>query len=188
MKHFVTLVISIFISITFSYIAYANNQNDSFLNDENSIYENLLYIEDVGWVILEARGIDVSQIEIENEQDLYHYESYQYDYIYTSYGYFRFTKKFIAHATAYSPEQPYLSPYTFSGIPFTTGIVAVDPSVIPLGTYIYVPGFGLFLAADTGGAIVGKSVDLSFDTIREAIQFGRRDVTVYVLYKFTDLF
>ena len=109
-------------------------------------------------------------------------------YIRTERGVFRVTNQFMAHATAYSPEQTNLSPWTASGIRFVTGIVAVDPAVIPLGTYIYVPGFGVFLAADTGSAIRGKSIDISFDTIREALQFGRRDVPVYVLDKFTDLF
>lgn len=108
--------------------------------------------------------------------------------IQTERGTFRVASSFMAHATAYSPEQTDLSPFTASGLRFVTGIVAVDPTVIPLGTYIYVPGFGLFLAADTGGAIHGNRIDISFDTIREALQFGRRDVPVYVLEKFTDLF
>ncbi|MCL1994965.1 MAG: 3D domain-containing protein [Defluviitaleaceae bacterium] len=103
-------------------------------------------------------------------------------------GRFRVINHFIAEATAYSPEQPNLSNYTFTGIRFTVGIVAVDPRVIPLGTYIYVTDYGLFLAADIGSAIQGYKVDLSFATIREALNFGRKDVEVFVLDKVTDLF
>ena len=109
-------------------------------------------------------------------------------YINTERGVFRVTGQFTAHATAYSPEQTNLSQFTATGIRFVTGIVAVDPTVIPLGTYIYVPDFGVFLAADTGSAIRGNRIDISFDTVREALQFGRREVPVYVLEKFTYLF
>ena len=103
-------------------------------------------------------------------------------------GRFRIVKHFVAEATAYSPEQAELSNYTFTGIRFTTGIAAVDPNVVPLGSYIYVPEYGLFLAADIGSAIQGYTVDLSFDTIQEALLFGRKDVDVFVLDKKTDLF
>jgi len=59
------------------------------------------------------------------------------------------------------------------------GIVAVDPRVIPLGTHLYIPGYGLAVAGDTGGAIVGHRIDLGFDSLRDAMIFGRRAVTVY---------
>ncbi|MBV8530446.1 MAG: hypothetical protein JO104_03940, partial [Candidatus Eremiobacteraeota bacterium] len=61
------------------------------------------------------------------------------------------------------------------------GIVAVDPRVIPLGTRLYILGYGVAVAGDTGGAIVGHRIDLGFDSIRDAMLFGRRDVTVYRL-------
>jgi 3D (Asp-Asp-Asp) domain-containing protein len=44
----------------------------------------------------------------------------------------------------------------------TRGIVAVDPAVIPLGTRLYVPGYGFAVAADTGGGIIGNMIDLGF--------------------------
>ena len=109
-------------------------------------------------------------------------------YIDTYMGRFRVTGHFIAEATAYSPEQTNLSNYTASGIRLTPGIAAVDPAVVALGTYVYVPGYGLFLAADTGGSIRGYTIDLSFATIREALNFGRKEVEVFVLDKTTDLF
>ncbi len=51
---------------------------------------------------------------------------------------------------------------TASGMPLTKGIVAVDPSVIALGTRLYIPGYGFAVAGDTGGGIVGNRIDLGF--------------------------
>jgi 3D (Asp-Asp-Asp) domain-containing protein len=59
--------------------------------------------------------------------------------------------------------------------------VAVDPRVIPLGTRLYIPGYGWAIAGDTGGDIVGNRIDLGFDSLRGAMEFGRRDITVYRL-------
>jgi 3D (Asp-Asp-Asp) domain-containing protein len=61
------------------------------------------------------------------------------------------------------------------------GIVAVDPRVIPLGTRLFIPGYGLAIAGDTGGDIRGDRIDLGFDSLRDALLFGRRDITVYRL-------
>ena len=52
---------------------------------------------------------------------------------------------------------------TRSGLPAGFGKVAVDPKVIPLLTNLYIPGYGPALAADTGGLILGKHIDLGFD-------------------------
>jgi uncharacterized protein YabE (DUF348 family)/3D (Asp-Asp-Asp) domain-containing protein len=51
---------------------------------------------------------------------------------------------------------------TASGMALTKGIVAVDPAVIPLGTRLYVPGYGFAIAADTGGGIKGNMIDLGY--------------------------
>lgn len=59
-------------------------------------------------------------------------------------------------------------------------VIAVDPSVIPLGSTVYVPGYGTAIAADTGGAIQGNIIDLNMSTA-DAIQWGRRTVTITVL-------
>jgi 3D (Asp-Asp-Asp) domain-containing protein len=61
------------------------------------------------------------------------------------------------------------------------GIVAVDPRVIPIGTHLYIPGYGFAVAGDTGGDIVGNRIDLGFDTLQDAMRFGRQDVKVYRL-------
>ena len=84
-------------------------------------------------------------------------------------------------ATAYTAGCDGCSGITAIGRPAGHGIVAVDPRVIPLGTRLYIPGYGFALAGDTGGAIRGNRIDLGFNSLRDAIEFGRREVTVYRL-------
>lgn len=60
------------------------------------------------------------------------------------------------------------------------GIIAVDPRVIPFGAKLYVEGYGYGIAADTGGAIKGRRIDLFFETESEAVKWGRRNVNVYI--------
>jgi 3D (Asp-Asp-Asp) domain-containing protein/peptidoglycan hydrolase CwlO-like protein len=69
---------------------------------------------------------------------------------------------------------------TSTGIPVGWGVIAVDPSVIPLGTRMFVPGYGEGVAADTGSAVIGASIDLWFPTCAQALGWGRRTVTVTV--------
>ena len=67
---------------------------------------------------------------------------------------------------------------TATGLPVGPGIVAVDPAVIPLGTRLSIPGYGEGVAADTGGAVQGLTIDLWFPTLAEAVAWGRRTVTI----------
>lgn len=67
---------------------------------------------------------------------------------------------------------------TATGLPVGWGTVAVDPAVIPLGTRLTIPGYGQGVAADTGSAVRGPTVDLWFPTMRQALAWGRRVVTV----------
>ena len=89
------------------------------------------------------------------------------------------------HASAYDP-----SPATIgrgatgrcaNGMRARYGVVAVDPRVIPLGTTVFVEGYGLAIAADTGGAIKGRRIDLCFNSRSSALRFGRKKVRVHVL-------
>jgi resuscitation-promoting factor RpfB len=84
-------------------------------------------------------------------------------------------------ATAYTADCAGCDGMTAIGRRAGYGIVAVDPRVIPLGTRLYILGYGLAVAGDTGGAIVGRRIDLGFDSTRDAMLFGRRPVTVYRL-------
>jgi 3D (Asp-Asp-Asp) domain-containing protein len=85
-------------------------------------------------------------------------------------------------ATAYTAGCGGCTGYTASGYRAGHGIVAVDPRVIPLGTKLYIPGYGFAIAGDTGGAIIGNRIDLGFDSLSDALQFGRRTVKVYTLH------
>jgi peptidoglycan DL-endopeptidase CwlO len=67
---------------------------------------------------------------------------------------------------------------TSTGVSVGYGIVAVDSSVIPLGTKMTIPGYGEGVAADTGGAVVGTRVDLWFPTRAEALAWGTRTVSI----------
>ncbi|SKA82751.1 Uncharacterized conserved protein YabE, contains G5 and tandem DUF348 domains [Clostridium sp. USBA 49] len=59
--------------------------------------------------------------------------------------------------------------------------IAVDPRIIPYGTKLYIEGYGYAIAEDTGGAIKGRKIDVFFNTNRECMQWGRRNVKVYIL-------
>jgi len=86
-------------------------------------------------------------------------------------------------STAYSPNEPGGGggPSTAMGHPAVFGVAAVDPRVIPLGSKLYVVGYGYAMAYDTGGAIKGDRIDLCFDTASECENWGRKPVTVIVL-------
>ena len=84
-------------------------------------------------------------------------------------------------ASAYLPTDGNGAGITATGAIARRGIVAVDPNVIPLGTRVYIPGYGTAVAADTGGAIRGNKIDLCMESYGEAINFGRRSVDVYIL-------
>lgn len=96
-------------------------------------------------------------------------------------GYEPYSQMMGMEATAYLPTDGSAEGITAMGIPATYGIVAVDPDVIPLGSRVYIPGYGEALAADTGGAIYGYRIDLCMEDYYQAMEFGRRNVTVFVL-------
>lgn len=79
------------------------------------------------------------------------------------------------------------SAYTYTGRRTATGkqpavgMVAVDPSVIPMGTRLYVEGYGYAVAADTGGSIRGDRLDLFMEERSQCLSWGRRTVKVYIL-------
>jgi len=99
----------------------------------------------------------------------------------TSRGAMRYNRVERMEASAYLPTDGSVEGITATGIKARHGVVAVDPAVIPLGTRVYVPGYGVALAADVGGAIVGHKIDLCMEDYSEAMGFGRRSVEVYVL-------
>jgi 3D (Asp-Asp-Asp) domain-containing protein len=88
-------------------------------------------------------------------------------------------------ATGYSDHPKSTAPYddgvSALGLPAGYGLVAVDPQVIPLGTRLYVEGYGYGIAADVGGGINGRQIDLCFDSHQDALFFGRQWVKVHIL-------
>lgn len=108
---------------------------------------------------------------------------------------FTYKKKITCTAYAYDltyescgkrPGDPYYG-ITASGMKAGPGVIAVDPSVIPLGTRLYVEAvdgswtYGYCVAGDTGSGIYGNRIDLFFNTPAEVRSFGVRKATVYIL-------
>ncbi|NLW07373.1 MAG: DUF348 domain-containing protein [Clostridia bacterium] len=90
---------------------------------------------------------------------------------------FRFQRAFVATATAYT----HTGNRTKTGVWPQVGTIAVDPSVIPLGSRLYVEGYGFGTAQDVGSSIKGNRIDVFVDTEAEARRWGVRQVKVYVL-------
>ena len=71
---------------------------------------------------------------------------------------------------------------TASGTTMTEGrTIAVDPSVIPLGSRVYIEGYGMFIAEDTGGAIKGGKIDIAVSSHEQAYAMGIQYANVYLL-------
>ena len=96
-------------------------------------------------------------------------------------GVVTFTREINMVATAYWPNPAWSTGYTATGMKAQYGIVAVDPSVIPLGTKLYIPGYGFALAEDTGGAIIGDRIDLCFNDPTQVVNWGVRQVKVFII-------
>ncbi|WP_298834158.1 G5 and 3D domain-containing protein [uncultured Planococcus sp.] len=94
-------------------------------------------------------------------------------------------KEFYVSATAYTASCTGCSGITATGINLHTNpglkVIAVDPSVIPLGSKVWVEGYGNAIAGDTGGAIKGNKIDLFMANKSDALSFGRKQVKVRIL-------
>lgn len=82
---------------------------------------------------------------------------------------------------SWESNYPYYGQPSYIGMPLQRGVVAVDPNVVPMGTRLYVEGYGEAIAADQGGAIKGNRIDLFFDSRQEALDWGMRTVEVTIL-------
>ncbi len=94
-------------------------------------------------------------------------------------------KEFVVSASAFTANCNGCSGITTTGINLKKNpdvkVIAVDPDVIPLGTKVYVEGYGYAIAADTGGAIKGNKIDVFFPSKTEAYKWGRKKVTIKIL-------
>ena len=98
-------------------------------------------------------------------------------------GSFSRSKVVTMESTAYLPTDGSGHGRTASGLMAKYGVVAVDPKVVKIGTVVFVEGYGLAVAADTGGAIKGNKIDVCMTDRSKAMQWGRRKVKVHI---FTD--
>ncbi|WP_214796657.1 MULTISPECIES: 3D domain-containing protein [unclassified Exiguobacterium] len=108
---------------------------------------------------------------------------------------FSSAKQLLVEATAYTNNPEDTVTYdgrvlTRSGYDVTDTIlfegmriIAVDPAIIPLGTRVYVEGIGMAIALDTGSAIKGQKIDIMMDELEEAVTFGRKPLTIWVIPK-----
>lgn len=103
------------------------------------------------------------------------------DCIMTEQGLKHYKRKFIGNVTAYTIEDGNGDGVTSIGIVPYEGVVAVDPEFVPYRSKLFIPGYGLAVAADTGGAIENNCVDLFMYDRDRAWQWGRRHIEVYVL-------
>lgn len=92
---------------------------------------------------------------------------------------FAFDRVMDVLATAYSPST---GSYTCTGARAKRGTIAVDPRLIPLGTRLYVEGYGFGVAQDVGSAIQGARIDVFFESEAQAQAWGMRRVRVYILH------
>jgi uncharacterized protein YabE (DUF348 family) len=94
-------------------------------------------------------------------------------------------QEFYVNSTAYTGSCNGCSGVTSTGINLNANpnvkVIAVDPSVIPLGTKVYVEGYGYAVAADTGSAIRGHKIDVFFSSKSDAYRWGRKQVKVKIL-------
>ena len=84
-------------------------------------------------------------------------------------------------ATGYSAFDPGNGKHTATGTMVRRGVIAVDPSVIPLGTRVFIPGYGEAVAEDIGSSIHGYRIDVAFDSHAEALMFGRQDLEIFIM-------
>jgi len=145
------------------------------VNTVEEISNSTEVAENVSELKVQAAEVNLNNVEMVEEEPV------RENIVETSYGAINYSNVMSMEATAYLPTDGSGAGITATGIRATYGVVAVDPRVIPLGTKVYIPGYGVALAADTGGAIKGYKIDLCMESYAECMQFGRRNVTVYVL-------
>ncbi|ELC8443478.1 DUF348 domain-containing protein [Clostridium perfringens] len=92
-----------------------------------------------------------------------------------------YKKMMVVEATAYAGDGITATGTVPKRDPSGLSTIAVDPRVIPLGTKVYIEGYGYAVAEDTGGAIKNNIIDLFLNSSAECKQWGRRNVNLYII-------
>ena len=92
----------------------------------------------------------------------------------------KYWKKMRVYATHYDSHCPGCDEWTATGMRQGKGVIAVDPKVIPMRSKLYIPGYGMAIAGDTGGAIKGNIIDLGFDDAKTA-GWSAHFIDIYLL-------
>ncbi len=98
----------------------------------------------------------------------------------TPYGTIKYSSKLTVWATSYDSSCLGCNETTAIGLKAGYGVIAVDPKVIPLRSKVYIPGYGIAVAGDTGGSIKGNKIDLGFDDLATG-WWTARFTDVYVI-------
>lgn len=126
--------------------------------------ENFLIKEKNPIVEIRAVGVDPSEQTLE-----------------TPYGVIKYKTKLNVWATSYDSRCNGCNQTTSIGLKAGYGVVAVDPKVIPLRSKIYIPGYGIAVAGDTGGSIKSNKIDLGFDDLSNS-SWTARFTDIYILF------
>lgn len=95
-------------------------------------------------------------------------------------GQIKYFKKMRVYATHYDSRCPGCNEWTAIGMRAGKGVIAVDPKVIPLKGKVYIPGYGMAIAGDTGGAIKGNIIDLGYEDAKTA-GWRAKFIDIYLL-------
>lgn len=95
-------------------------------------------------------------------------------------GSLAYKAKFRVFATSYDKNCRGCNETTATGMRAGYGVIAVDPNLIPLKSQVYIPGYGVAIAGDVGGAIKGSKIDLGFDDVRRGF-WSARYTDIYIL-------
>lgn len=168
-------------------------KNDSSLEkgDEKVVQEGQKGLQKKQFLITYENGKEVSK-ELQNtktvkepQNKIVHVGTKEIKEITSRSSYGKSFKEYYVEATAYTAYCNGCSGITATGVNLIRNpnakVIAVDPSVIPLGTKVWVEGYGYAVAADTGGAIKGNRIDLFIPNEGQASSFGRKKVKIRIL-------
>ena len=126
---------------------------------------------------ISSSGSSLNQMSLENEINWSQYPKKEVTATGYTAGY---------ESTGKNPEHPEYG-ITYSGVKVKRDLystIAADLSVFPIGTILFIPGYGFGVVADKGGAIKGNELDLYYDTVEEVFQsWGKKTLDIYIVHK-----